>query len=128
VSPLKSAPSIGGQAPRPPCPVLNVGPLPCRPAPDRPTGLRESEASGAPLVDGVTRHGQPLRYLHHADRLDHRDHCRQSLDEPPRCRHNTDTTTGSGPGAASTARGLATTEVAVMTMLTLRALGSGGAL
>jgi hypothetical protein len=124
--PLKSAPSVGGQTPCPPRPFLDVGPPPGGAAADRPARLREPEASGAPLVDGVTGHGEPLRDLDHADRLYHEAHCRQSLDDPPKCRHNTDTT-GSGPGAAPTARGLATTEVAVMTIADLTRPCPGGA-
>jgi hypothetical protein len=126
MSPLKSTPSVGGQTPRPPCPFLDVVPLPSRPAADRPAGLREPEAAGAPLVDGVSGHSEPLRNLDHPDRLDHEAHCRQRLDEPPRCRHNTDTV-GSGPGAAPTARGPATTEVPVMTIADLTRPCAGGA-
>jgi len=114
MSPLNSVSSVRGQATCLPCPFLDVAPLPGRPATDRPPRFRKSETPGSPLVDGVAGHGEALGYLHHAHRLDHEAHCRQRLDAPNKCRQNTDTSR-SGPGAAPTARGLATTEVAVTT-------------
>jgi hypothetical protein len=108
--PLKSARAIGGQSPSPLSPFLNVVPLPSGAATHSPAGLREAETAGPPLVDSSAAHAQSLADLDDSDRFNHVAQRTQSVDSTSGCRHNTDTTR-SGPGAAPTARGLATTEV-----------------
>jgi hypothetical protein len=126
MSPLKSALSIGRQAPCLPGPLLDVGPHPCRAAADGPARFREAKPPDAPFVDGVPADGQPLSNLHHSDGLAHGAHCTGGLYAGFWCRHNADTTS-SGPGAALTARGPATTEVPVMTIADLTRPSASGA-
>ncbi len=111
---LTSPPVIDGRPSCPPSPVLNIGPLPGRPAAHRPTRLGEADIASAPLVHGVARDPEPLGDLDDTDGFIHAAHRTQSLDTSPLCLHYADTTR-SGPGAAPTARGPATTEEAVMT-------------
>ena len=116
----------GRQSPRAPGPLLDVVPLPCGATAHPPAGLGELQRSRTPLVDCVTGHTEPLSDLDDSHRLNrHIDNCTQTVDSRSGCDQNA-YTTRSGPGAASTARGPATTEVPVMTRSDLtRPLPSG---
>jgi hypothetical protein len=117
----------GRQSPRAPGPLLDVVPQPCGATAHPPSGLGELQRSRTPLVDGVTGHTEPLSDLDDSHRLNrHIDYCTQTVDSRCGCDQNA-YTTRSGPGAASTARGPATTEVPVMTRSDLTRSLWGGA-
>jgi hypothetical protein len=117
----------GRKSPRAPGPLLDVVPLPCRAPAHPPAGLGEAQTSRTPLVHGVPGHTEPLSDLDDSHRLNrHIDNCTQTVDSRTGCEQNA-YTTRSGPGAASTARGPATTEVPVMTRSDLTRPLWGGA-